>query len=206
MLFSICKSRIKLLRNNDTVFSAAAAASTSVSNQPNNDTTVQILLSENSSGTVTVIGELNSASVTSTLTFTNTKVDVTFKEFDTVTTIECSAGLVTAGVTVTAKYMTSEGGNTTYQTTVVDDWPASFHRAKPYGQVNYIASDAGANEIERGFLMTPYVDTWSPRTGDVVVLKETQKQFLVEGVALIQDAGLLQHWEIFLNKISQSVV
>lgn len=206
MLWAMCKSRIKVIRNTDVVVSEAAASSISITRQPSIDTTVQITLSENSSGTVTINGSLNGSSQTSTLTFSSNRVDVSFKEFDTLTTIECDSTLVSSGVTVTAKYVTGGGGNTTSQYTVVDNWPASLHRAKPYGQVNYIASDAGVNEIERGFLMTPFVDTWSPRTGDVIVLIETQKQFLVEGIALIQDAGSMQYWEIFLNKISQSVV
>jgi len=206
MLWSVCKSRIKVIRNTDEVVNETASSSITITRQPSIDTTLQVTLSGNATGTITVNGSLNGSTQTSTLTFTSSSVDVTFKEFDTLTTIECDSDLVSSGVTVVAKYITNDGGNTTSQYTVVDDWPASFHRAKPYGQVNYIASDAGVNEIERGFLMTPYVDTWEPRTGDVILLKETSKQFLVEGVALIQNPGTMQHWEIFLNKIKQSIV
>ena len=206
MLLSICRSRITVIRNSSELFTPTTAVSSiSVSSAPSRKATVQVVLSAASSGVITISGTLNGSPVSDTLNYSGTLANVTFQKFDTVTTVACDASMVSAGPTLTATYITGSGANVATQTEVVSNWPADFTRAKPYGQTNYLTNDAGAFQVERGFIVTPYTDAWEPLTGDTILLiGENNKQFFVEGTALIEYPGMQQHWEIFVQKRNQS--
>ena len=206
MLLSICRSRITVIRNSSQLFTpAAATASFSVTSIPSRDATVQIVLSAATTGEVTITGTKGGSPASETLTFSSTMVNVTFQKFSTVTSIACNAAIVSAGPTVTATYISGSGANISTQSEVVSNWPADFTRAKPYGQTNYLTNDAGAFQVERGFIVTPYTDAWEPLTGDTILLTgENNGQFFVEGTALIESPSIMQHWEIFVQKRNQS--
>lgn len=207
MIWAVCKSRITVYRKTSKMFSdTAAASSITVSNtSPKIPATVIITLNNNATGSIDVVGTKGGSPQSSTLNFSSSKIGSTFKTFDTVTSIDCSADLVSAAVLVTAEYRGQDGGPAFTQSTVVSDYPAALTRADPKGQVMWMNSQLGANEMEKANLIVPYTDAWAPQTGDTIVVDEVSKEFMVIGFALVQNPRLNQHYEIYLRKRDGSV-
>ena len=206
MIWAVCKSRISVFRKTAKMFSgSAASASITVSNTtPKVPATVIVTLSAAATGTIDVVGTKDGSAQSSTLTFTASKLGSSFKTFDTVTSIDCSASIVSSGVTVTAEYRGADGGPAFTQSTIITDYPAALNRADPKGQVMFMSSQLGSNEMEKANLIVPYTDAWTPQTGDTVVIDEVSKEFMVIGFALVQNPRLTQHYEILLRKRAES--
>lgn len=154
---------------------------------------------------VTVVGTKDGSAQSTALTFSSGKIATTFKTFDTVTSIDCDSDIISSGVTVSAEYRGPDGGPAFTQSTVISDFPAAMTRAKPTGQVMFMSSQLGSNEMEKANLIVPYTDAWTPQTGDTIVIDQRSSvEFMVIGFALVENPRLNQHWEIYMSKRSQS--
>lgn len=209
MLMSMCKSRITIARQTSELFdSQASAASISVSRNPDSTATVQVTKSGTATaGTVTITGtittydsstnEPSASAVTETLTMGQYQsVGITVKEFDTVSTVECSAALVSAAVTITCAYVGTDGGSIETQYSVTNNYPAQFVRT------NADLSDpiSGSNESERALLLMPYDTSFSPSVTDVVTNDLTSEKYFIEGIPLIEQIGISQHWRVIVAR------
>ena len=209
MLMSICQSRISLKRQTSELFTpVAASASIAVSRNPETTATVQILKEGTATaGTFTITGtitEYDSDNVPSSTAVSETlslsayqKIAVTLKEYDTVTSVACSAPLVSAGVTVTCNYVGNDGGSIESQYSVVTDFPAQFVRTKSN---QFPVERFGSFEKEKPELLIPYDTAFTPKPSDVVVNDFTGEKFIVEGSPLIQQVGIGQYWRIWLAR------
>jgi hypothetical protein len=209
MLLSVCKSRITIARQTSELFdSQAASASITVSRNPDSTATVQVKKSGTATaGTVTITGtittydsstnEPSSSAVTETLTMDQYEsIAITVSTFDTVSTVECSAALVSAGVTILCNYVGTDGGSIETQYAVTNNYPAQFVRN------NADLSDpiSGSNESERALMLMPYDTSFSPKVTDVVTNDVTSEKYFIEGVPLIEQIGIAQHWRVIVAR------
>ena len=208
MLMSICKSRITIKRQTSELFdSQAAASSIAVSRNPNTTATVQVKKEGTATaGTFTVTGTLteydsdnipSSTAVSETLSLTAyQKIAVTIKQYDTVSSVDCSADLVTAGVTVTCNYFGNDGGSIESQTSIVTDFPAQFVRKDS----SFPVENFGSFEKENLHLLIPYDTAFTPEVADVVINDFTSEKFMIQGSPLIQQVGIGQYWRISIAR------
>lgn len=208
MLMSICKSRITIKRQTSELFdSQVAASSIAVSRNPTTTSTVQVKKSGlNTAGTFTIIGTVveydsnnvpSNTAVSETLTLSAyQKILVTVNKYDTVTSVDCSAGLVTAGVTVTCNYIGNDGGSIESQYSVATDFPAQFVRKDS----NFPVERFGSFAKEKPDLLLPYDTSFTPKISDIVINDFTSEKFLIEGNPLIEQIGIGQYWRISLAK------
>ena len=209
MLLSMCKSRISLTRQTGELFdSQVASASISVTRNPQITATVQVNKSGTATaGTVTITGtittydsstnEPSSSAVTETLTMSQyQEVAITLKQFNTVSTVECSAGLVSAGVTIKCTYVGNDGGSIDSQYSVVTNYPAEFIRTNESLSI----PRSGSSEKERAIMLLPYDPSFSPEDADFVSNDFTSEKFFIEGVPLIEQIGISQHWRVIVAR------
>ena len=208
MLMSICQSRVTIKRQTSELFdSQVAASSITVSRNPNTTATVQVKKEGTATaGTFTITGTIveydanntpSSTAVSETLSLSAyQKLAVTLKQYDTVTTVDCSADLVTAGVTVICNYFGNDGGSIESQTSIVTDFPAQFVRKDS----SFPVERFGSFSKEKPDLLIPYDTSFTPEIADVVINDFTSEKFLIEGTPLIQQIGIGQYWRISLAK------
>ena len=208
MLMSICQSRITIKRQTSELFdSQVATSSITVSRNPNTTSTVQVKKEGTATaGTFTITGtitEYDSDNVPSSTAVSDTlslsayqKLAITVKEYDVVTSVACSAALVSAGVTVTCNYVGNDGGSIESQTSIVTDFPAQFVRKDSSFPVERFGSFAK----EKPDLLIPYDTSFTPEIADVVINDFTSEKFLIEGRPLIQQIGIGQYWRISLAR------
>lgn len=209
MLLSMCKSLVTLKRQTSELFDdQVASASITVSRNPDSTATVQVNKSGTATaGTVTITGtitqydsstnEPSSAAVEDTITLSQYQsVGISVKQFDTVTSVACSAALVSAGVTVSCAYVGTDGGSIESQYSVISSFPAQFIRN------NADLSDpiSGSNEHERAIMLLPYDPSFSPKVTDVVTNDGTSEKYFIEGVPLIEQIGISQHWRVIVAR------
>lgn len=208
MLMSVCKSRITIQRQTSELFTPqAAAVSISVSRTPAFNATVQVERTGNTAGIFTITGtitqydannEPSSVSVTDTLSFSEyQKVGVTVKEFTVISSVACSAPLVSAGSVVTCTFVGNDGGTIFNKYSVISDYPAQFVRTK---QTNLPIDRLGSFEKEKPDLLVPYTTTFAPQPTDVVVNDFTGEKFIIEGSPLIEQVGIDQYWRLSLAR------
>ena len=208
MLMSICQSRITIKRQTSELFdSQVAAATIAVSRNPSTSSTVQVKKEGTATaGTFTITGTLveydvnnvpSSTAVSETLTLSAyQKISVTLNEYDTVTSVACSAGLVSAGVTVTCNYFGNDGGSIESQISITSDFPAQFVRKES----SFPVERFGSFEKEKPDLLIPYDTSFTPKVADVVINDFTSEKFMIDGTPLIQQVGIGQYWRISLAR------
>ena len=205
MLMSLCQSRITIKRQTSELFASQVAEATiSVSRNPDTTATVQVLKEGTATaGTLTVVGTLteydadnvpSDTAVSETLSLAAyQKRLVTVSGFDTVTSVACSAGLVSAGVTVTCNYIGNDGGSIDSQYSVVTDYPGQFVRSRT---TDLPVDRFGSFEKEKPDLLLPYTTSFTPQPTDVVINDFTTEKFIVEGTPLVEQVGISQYWRI----------
>lgn len=208
MLMSICQSRVTIKRQTSELFdSQVAAATIAVSRNPSTSSTVQVKKEGTATaGTFTITGTLveydvnnvpSSTAVSETLTLSAyQKISVTLNEYDTVTSVACSTGLVSAGVTVTCNYFGNDGGSIESQISITSDFPAQFVRKES----SFPVERFGSFEKEKPDLLIPYDTSFTPKVADVVINDFTSEKFMIDGTPLIQQVGIGQYWRISLAR------
>lgn len=189
MIFSMCQNIILLQRRSSIVLEGQTpAASISVTAQPQSQCVVQLNLSANSSGSITVNGSLGGVSKTETLTYSSSRFGCTALQFDTLTTIECDSDIISSGSTLDIKYMGLGGGSIEILSTVVDNYPVNITRTG--SQTIHAAdqrSDTYGSFIKEGpFVHIPYSENFYPKVNDLMTEKFTNEVFSIRGVQLIQ--------------------
>lgn len=205
---SVCKSRISIKRQTSELFTPQVAAATiAVSRTPAIKATVQVDRVGNVAGDFTIVGTVveydannqpTSVAVSDTLSFSAyQRIGVTVKEYDNVTSVACSAPLVSAGVSVTCNYVGNDGGTIFFQYSVTTDYPAQFIRTK---QTNLPIDRLGSFEKEKPDLLVPYTSSFTPQPTDVVINDFTSEKFIIEGTPLIEQIGIDQYWRLSLAR------
>ena len=208
MLMSLCKSRISIQRQTSELFTPqAAAASISVYRSPAMNATVQVERTGNVAGVFTITGtiteydannEPSSVVVTDTLTFVEyQQVGVTVKEFTAISSVACSAPLVSAGSVVTCTFVGNDGGTIFNKYSVTSNYPAQFVRTK---HTNLPIDRLGSFEKEKPDLLLPYTTAFTPQPTDVVINDFTDEKFIIEGTPLVEQIGIDQYWRLSLAR------
>ena len=210
MLMSMCKSRVTIKRQTNSLFTAQVAAATiTVSRNPNSKANVQVKVTRSgfgTTGTVKITGselvyngsnEPSYVVVEETLSFAGGQdIAVTVKEYSTVSQVECSASFVSASTVVACTYVGQDGGTIDSTYSIATSYPALFTRSGG----SFPVPRFGSYEKERTYLLMPFDSSFSPQTADIVTNDYTSEIYLVVGDPLIEQIGISQYWRLIVSK------
>ena len=197
MLLSMCFTTANIFRQSAKgVSSTTVASSITISNQPKVRTGVTFVFGQKVTGSLVLTGTLSGASISETITVSDNKVAMGTKQFDSLSGVTISAGIVATSTTVEVKYSGAAGGSVPIETQIVDNWPIRVSR----NSANYGMPRQGSVELEGFKALIPYDTTWNPQEFDIVIIKETNEKFIVAGSVFIEQVGINKHWVANLRR------
>ena len=201
MILSMCFTTAKVVRqSNTTVGETTVQSSIAVSYQPKVRTAVTLVFGAKVSGSATITGTLRSSPQSEIVSISNNKIGQSIKQFDSVTNVSLSSGIVSSSTTIKIKYAGTSGSSVPIETDVVDNWPIRLTRGK-----SHIKTDMdGSVEMEKCSALLPYDDTWTPKEFDLITIKETNEKFMIIGHPEMEQVGINQHWTIYLSRYERS--
>jgi|TARA_Y100000289_G_scaffold14595_1_gene13699 hypothetical protein len=198
MLISVCNNIVLIRRRTSLALEPQAPASSiSMTSQPSTQCVVQINLSANTTGSITVTGSLGGSAQSETLNYASSRFACTALQFDDISTISCDSNIVSSGSTIEIKYMGLAGGVIEIFKTMVDDYPVNITRT---GSQTIHAADQrvdvfGSYIKEGPFVHIPYTEVFYPKVNDLMTEKLTNEIFSIRGVQLIQQfRGRAMFW------------
>jgi hypothetical protein len=197
MLISICKSRVNITRRtNKAVSSTAVASSISITTTPKIACPINFIFSNSQTGVITVTGTLNGSPQTETINISSNKVVGGVKSFSSITTVALDSAIVSAGGTVLVKYIGSDGGSVSSETSVVTDYPIQIDR----GKQDFFVPESGSNPVENAKALLPYTENFTPQDGDILTIDNvSSEKFLVSGIPFIEQIGFMSYWHLQLQ-------
>jgi len=197
MILSMCFTTAKVIRQSNTSVSETTVSSTiTVSSQPQVRTAVTLIFAIRVTGNATITGTLSGVSQIEIISISANKIGQTIKQFDTITKVDLSSGIVSTGTTFKVKYAGTSGTSVPILTDVIDNWPIRISRGKSYIKVDM----DGSTEMEKCSAILPYDTLWTPKEFDIITIKETSEKFIVVGAPEMEQVGINQHWNVYLSR------
>lgn len=198
MLISICKSRVNITRRtNKAVTSTNVASSISVSTTPKIPCPINFIFSNSQTGVITITGTFNGSPQTESVSISSNKYAGGVKSFATISTVELDSDIVSGGGTILIKYIGSDGGSVSSESSVVTDYPIQIDR----GKQDLFVPESGSNPVEGAKALLPYTENFTPQDGDILTIDNVSaEKFLVSGIPFIEQIGFMSYWHLQLQK------
>ena len=203
MMLSMCQSKINLQRQTSLLKdSTTVSSSITLDRTPVRKTCLLFNFGASVSGDITITGSLGGASITETLTVSSSTFKNSIKLYDTITTVEFDASIVSSGTTVEIKSVGRNGIEQSVLTTIISNYPAQFVRQRP-SSTAFDVKLSGSVERNMPYVVIPYTSSFTPRDTDIITNVTTGENFFAVGDPLEEHYGMMKHYMVKLQRKEQ---
>jgi hypothetical protein len=203
MITALANRHVKLIRRTSLVVAkTTVAASHTPAIQPSRQTfaKVEITGGTANTGTVTLAGSVGGAASTEAFTFTSAGAKIGKKQFTGFSGVTTSGFIDEATKPSIQVQMVDSGGSPHHgEDTLIANIPASLN----YGSGDWPAQQQGPaveGDVTIGIM---WVETCTPRPGDVIEDNNTLERWFVRRVQLIRGSYTPHHWSLRCSKYDE---